>query len=101
VSRHFEPSSLARQDLSIEDQVANEMRARQAGVYVLATRSIRRNCWRVAITGAGKSTVLFGSGPLQAVIDGAWDDFDALDEEDGPSPDINREGLAEFNGAFG
>lgn len=80
MSRHFEPTSLARDELTIAESVHVELRARQMGVYVIAQRSIRRNCWRVVITQGKRHAELFGKGPLAAVIDGAFQDFEALPE---------------------
>ena len=103
--RHFEPTSIARTALGIEAQVANEMRARKAGVYVHVGRNVRKSCWNVVVQRGELRVRLEGYGPVQAVIDGAYEDFEALDDRPDdddpvPPPDTNREGQPEFNGAF-
>lgn len=75
MSRWFDPTSLAREALTLEQQIRYSERARIAGLRVHAGRSIRRDCWRVVVSGQGRSTELFGKGDLAAVIDGAMDDF--------------------------
>lgn len=102
MGRKFDPTSIARTELGIDDILRWEARARSEGVYIVASWSFRRGCWRVVVTAPHqKSAELFGKGSLDAVIEGCIEDFRALqDDEDGPPPDIDRESLPEFNGAF-
>lgn len=116
MSRYFEPSSMARAELSVFEQIDITQTAKRLGVCITTTHSVRRDCWRVVVTSltdGARSVALEGAGALTAVVAGALDDFAALDyspdelavireqSEDGPPPDINREGLPEFNGSFG
>lgn len=78
MSRWFDATSLAREALTVEEQIQFSERARLAGVAVQAGRNVRRRCWNVVVQGQGRRTVLHGEGSLAAVIAGAIEDHGAL-----------------------